>query len=149
MPIYQITIRKTNKRTHGFTLLELLIAMVIMGILISLAYPAYKSSMQKSRRSDALSTLTKDQLILERCYSQNFSYTTACGALPVFPQTSAQGFYSIGLSNRGASTYTLTATPIGIQADDTSCASMSINQANVKTATNSSGTAQTDCWNPT
>jgi type IV pilus assembly protein PilE len=87
-------------------------------------------------------------MILERCYSQNFSYTAACGALPAFPQVSPEGFYNINISNLTATTYTLTATPLGSQADDTKCANMSINQANVKTAVDSSATAQSECWNP-
>ncbi|WP_045097646.1 type IV pilin protein [Legionella fallonii] len=134
---------------QGFTLVELLITLIIVGILVTIAYPSYKAYLMKSRRSDALQTLTQDQLILERCYSTNFSYSTACGALPAFPQTSTQGFYSITISNLGTSTYTLTATPIGSQAQDTTCANISVNQANARTANNSSNTSQSICWNPT
>ncbi|KGP63367.1 type IV pilin [Legionella norrlandica] len=137
-----------NKNTTGFTLVELLVSLVIMGILVSIAYPSYVQYIQKSRRADAHSTLTQDQIILERCYSQNFSYAAACGALPSFPQNSPQGYYTINISNLSATTYTLTATPVGTQAKDTKCASMSINQANVKTAVDSSSAAQTECWNP-
>ena len=149
MDIYKKTIKKTYKAHQGFTLLELLIALVIMGILLTIAYPAYQSYLRKSRRSDALGALSQDQIILERCYSQNFAYNAACGALATFPQTSQQGFYSISLSNAGATTYTLTATPIGAQVQDTTCAVMRVNQANVKTATDTSGNPQTVCWNPT
>lgn len=137
------------RQTRGFTLIELLITLVIFGILVAIAYPSYLQYLQKSRRTDALSTLTQDQLILERCYSQNFSYATACGALPTFPQTSPQGYYTITISNLTATSYTLTATPTGIQATDTKCASMSVNQANVKTASDASASAQSECWNPT
>jgi type IV pilus assembly protein PilE len=143
------TRKKSCKSSQGFTLLELLITMVILGILLSLAYPAYRSYLLKSRRSDALVSLSQNQLILERCYSQNFAYNVACGALPTFPQISQQGFYSIAISNTGATTYTLTATPRGTQVKDTTCATMTVNQANVKTATDSGGSAQTTCWNPT
>lgn len=132
----------------GFSLVELLVAMVIVGILTAIAYPSYLQYLHKSRRADAASTLTQDQIILERCYSQNFSYATACGALPGFPQISPQGFYTINISNRTATTYTLTATPRGTQADDTKCASMAVNQANLKTALNSSAASESECWNP-
>ncbi|KTC83755.1 type IV pilin protein [Legionella cincinnatiensis] len=135
-------------RRKGFTLIDLMIALVIMAILITIAYPSYLRFLLKARRSDALVTLAQDQIFLERCYAQNFSYTT-CTSLPPFPQTSAQGFYSITLSNLGATTYTLTATPRGSQTKDTTCASMTVDQANVKTAVDSSGTAQTICWNLT
>lgn len=139
---------KIKQSNEGFTLIELLIALVIIGILISFAYPSYLQFIQKSRRSDALAILTQDQIIFERCYSQNFSYVAACGALPAFPQTTPEGFYTINVSNLSATTYTLTATPRGSQADDTKCASMSVNQANVKTAVDSTATAQSECWNP-
>lgn len=136
-----------NKYT-GFTLMELMIAMVIMGILASIAYPAYMNSVQKARRTDALTVLAQDQIILERCYAQNFAYNAACAGLPSFPQTSPQGYYSINISNLTASTYTLTATAQGPQAKDTTCASFSVNQANVRTASDTSSNAQTSCWNP-
>lgn len=132
----------------GFTLVEILIAMAIIGILTAIAYPSYFNYITKSRRADGLSTLTQDQIIMERCYAQNFSYNAACTAMPAFPQTSPQGFYSIALTNLSATTYTLTATPLGTQVKDTTCATMSVNQANVKTASDSSAVATTKCWNP-
>lgn len=136
-------------RGQGFTLIELMMAILIMAILATIAYPYYVSFLLKSRRSDAIATLAQDQITLERCYSQNFSYNAACGSLPAFPQRSAQGFYSITLTNLGPTSYTLKATPIGSQTEDTTCASMTVDQANTKTAVDSSGTAQTICWNPT
>lgn len=136
-------------RPLGFTLVELLITLIIVGILITFAYPSYKAYIIKSRRTDALQTLTQAQLILERCYSVNFSYSATCEALPSFPQTSTQGFYNISISNLGTSTYTLTATPIGPQAQDTTCASITVNQANARSGSDSASTSQSVCWNPT
>ncbi len=151
MKVNKMKNKMRNKSTIplGFTLVELLVTIIVIGILISIAYPSYKDYIMKSRRTDALQTLSQDQLILERCYSSNFSYSAACGALPAFPQTSTQGFYSITISNLGTSTYTLTATPIGAQAQDTTCASISVNQANARTASDSTNTSQSVCWNPT
>ncbi|MFI4962504.1 MAG: type IV pilin protein [Legionellales bacterium] len=136
-------------KAPGFSLIELLIVLVIIGILSAIAYPSYSNYILKARRADAMATLAQDQIILERCYAQNFSYNSACTSLPTFPQTSTQGFYSIDLSNLGATTYTLTATPLGTQTKDTSCSQMTVDQANDKTASDASGTAQTSCWNPT
>lgn len=145
----KIIINSSSRRIVGFTFTEILIALVIIGILTAIAYPSYLNYLLKSRRSDAFAVLAQDQIILERCYSQNFAYNGACGSLPAFPQNSPQSFYTINLTNLGTTTYTLTATPVGNQAKDTTCASMSVNQAGVKTAADASGTSQTSCWNPT
>ena len=134
---------KCNKQTTiGFTLLELLVVIVIVGILTAIAYPSYLAWILKSHRSDAMATLSQDQAILERCYAQTFAYNQACPALPTFPQTSPQGYYIITLTNQSGTTYTLTATTTGMQVADTLCPSMSIDQANNKTA------LTTSCWTP-
>lgn len=124
----------------GFTLMELMISIAIVGILASIAYPSYVNYIDRSRRADALATLSQMQLILERCYSQNFSYSAACTGRPTFPLNSPQNFYTITLTNLSPTTYTLTATTRGIQVRDTTCTTMSVNQANVRTATNP------ECW---
>lgn len=138
--------RLSMNGAKGFSLIELLIGMIIIGILSSIAYSGYLSHMLKVRRSDAMGTMTQDQIAFERCYAQNFAYNAACTALPAFPQTSPQGYYSIALTNLSATTYTLTATPLGTQVKDTTCATMSVNQANVKTAADSGAASQTGCW---
>ncbi|WP_454782006.1 type IV pilin protein [Legionella sp. WA2022007384] len=134
--------------SQGFTLIELMMTLFIMAILSAIAYPSYLHFLLKKHRSDAIATLAQAQITLERCYAQNFSYNAPCNTLPLFPQRSIQDFYSIRLTHIGNTTYTLTATPIGYQTKDETCASLSINQSNVKTAVDSSGAAQTICWSP-
>lgn len=127
----------------GFTLIELMITVAIVGIIAAVALPAYNSQIRKTRRSDAMATLSQDQTIIERCYAANFTYAAPPCTTP--PTTSLQGYYSIaGVST--ATTYTVTATAIGPQAADTTCSVMSVNQANVQSAADTSGTAQTGCW---
>ncbi|PFH11994.1 type IV pilus assembly protein PilE [Collimonas sp. PA-H2] len=142
------TFRFTTRPAGGFTLIELMIVVAIVGILAAVAYPSFQSYVLHSRRADALTALSQDQVIVERCYAQNFSYSQACAALPTFPLASPQGFYSVALSNLTATTYTLSATSIGSQTKDTKCASLTVDQANQKSAQDSSGNAQTVCWNP-
>lgn len=132
---------------RGFSLLELMIALVLIGVLISLAYPYYLQYVLKSRRVDALATLIQDQIILERCFSQHFSYIADCSSFPVFPHVTPEGFYSINISRLTVTTYTLTATPIENQLKDARCAHMTVNQANVKTGQDSTANATTECWN--
>lgn len=143
--MYPFQLKKRS--AGGFTLIELMIVVAIIGILAAVAYPSFQSYILHSRRADALTALSQDQVIIERCYAQNFSYSQTCAALPI-PAVSPQGFYSVILTNLTATTYTLTATPTGSQIKDTQCASLIIDQANQKSATDASGNAQTVCWNP-
>lgn len=148
MNISSKTAMTTSVRSNGFTLIELMIVVAIVGILSAIAYPSYTKYVQKSRRADALGALAQIQVTYERCYAQNFSYNATCGSLPSFPSKSGQGFYSINVSNLSATTFTLTATPTGAQSADTKCASISITEANLRTALGSASTNQTECWNP-
>lgn len=131
----------------GFTLIEMLVVLIVISILTVIAYPSYVAWIVKSHRSDAMATLTQDQSLLERCYAQAFTYV-GCATLPAFPQASPQGFYSINVANLTATTYTLTATPVGSQVRDKICASMSVDQSGQKNAVNTGGVSQTACWTP-
>lgn len=128
-------------RPRGFTLIELMVTVSIVAILAAIAYPAYTSQVQKSRRADAKVALVSAAQTLERCFTENNSYAHAsCVTAVPNSWTLPQGTYTIAVSNRAAATYTLTATATGVQAGDTRCAAFTLNQANTKTATNS------DCW---
>lgn len=131
----------TVRRDHrGFTLIELMIAVAVVGILATIAYPAYTSQVQKSRRVDAKAALMTAAQTLERCYTENNSYNAApCTAAVPASWTVSQGDYAI-TSATTATSYTLTATATGVQATDTHCATFTLTSTGAKTATN------TDCW---
>lgn len=133
---------------RGFSLIELMAVVAIVGIVAAIALPSYQSHMLKSRRSDAYTALAQAQGGLERCYAQNFSYaSTNCS----FPSTanSPQGYYTVAYAISSATTYTVTATPIGVQASDTTCAKLVVDQTGAKTATDASGNdTSSTCWNP-
>ena len=127
----------------GFTLIELMITVAIIGILASIAVPSYRSYILKSRRAEAMAELTKAQTIIERCYGANFTYAGTCS--PAASTATPNGFYTIS-SAGSATSYTFTATAAGSQAADTTCTTMSVDQANQKLAFDSAATAQPSCW---
>jgi type IV pilus assembly protein PilE len=143
---------------------ELMITVVIVSILASIAIPSYTSYIQKSRRTDAKSTLLNLASLEERYFSTNNSYTTAAGNLgyPAGTATPFQvgsGYYNITTLNTTAAappvnansvgtpaTYTITATAINSQANDVLCATFTINSAGQQKATGTDPNPDVDCW---
>ncbi|WP_346300248.1 type IV pilin protein [Halomonas sp. BM-2019] len=81
----------STRRSAGFTLIELMIAVAIVGILASIAYPSYTRYVTESRRAEAKVILMEVAAQLERCYTVNNSYED-CNA---FPRDSENGFYFV------------------------------------------------------
>ena len=140
-----------NKTGKGFTLIEVLIVVAILGILAAIVIPAYSEQVRKTRRSDAKITLMQNAQTLERCLSDNNSYDPTVGdGCTDFTVSggvqSAEGFYTITATTQTTSAYILQADPIGAQADDTHCDTFTLDQTGLQSATNSDGVAQTDCW---
>jgi type IV pilus assembly protein PilE len=138
---------KTRKSSQGFTLIELMIAVAIVGILATIAYASYSAQIQHSRRSDALTSVGSVSSSLERCYASVYTYVS-CGNAAAGTAASQNGYYSI-VTVVAATDYTLTATPVGAQAKDTTCASFILSN-NGQSATDSAGTDETKtCWGST
>jgi type IV pilus assembly protein PilE len=142
-----------KKNIKGFTFIEMMIAVLILGILTSIAYPAYLRSVMKSNRTDARSELMDFQQRIQRCFTTNGTYVTGATAkcqvlddLETGVATRA-GMYMVQVSDISATGFTLSATGISKQADDKDCYVFSVNQAGVKTARNKSGVDSTAaCW---
>ena len=148
--------------SKGFTLIELVVAIVIVGILAAIAIPAYSTYVAKAHRTDAKTALLDMASLEERFFSTNNNYSQTpsdlgyTGALP-FPVGS--GYYNItvltvvaavapsGTPNGTPATYTITASAVGNQATaDPSCATFTINSNGQQTATGTDPQASTDCW---
>lgn len=139
----------TRRSQYGFTLIEVLVVVAIIGILAAFAYPAYMDSVRKSNRADAQAGLSDISQRLERCYTMYSAYdddncSMASSITGGNSVTTSEGFYDItGVVNR--SDYTLTATPVAgkLQASDDACQTFTLDQSGVRDAT---GTAADACW---
>lgn len=134
----------------GFTLIELMVVVIVIGVLALVAMPSYQESVRKARRADARLVLADTAQRLERCYGECNSYVSgACPApCPTLPVTSTEGNYQIttgGGSAIAASAFTLVATPVAgaPQAADATCSSFTLTHLNVRTATGSNASL---CW---
>jgi type IV pilus assembly protein PilE len=134
------------RSSQGFTLIEMLITIAIIGILAAIVVPSYNSQTMKSRRTDAKIALAEAVKNLERCYVTYNQYNDAnCATYPANGANmvvSSEGHYKIVATTLNNSDYTITAQPLASspQINDTHCKNFTINSQGQKTATNS------DCW---
>lgn len=119
------------QKTQGFTLVELMIVVAIVGILASIAYPSYLEHVRSARRTAAQGCLMEQTHAIERFYSANMTYVGAGAALPACTGNVPQ-FYNVASGGLAQGTYILTATPIGAQAGDR-CGNMTVNHQGART----------------
>jgi len=142
-----MNVYKAN-REKGFTLIELMFAIAIIGILLVIALPSYRDYVVRGDRAAARAALLEAQQFMERFYAVNDAYNADKAgnavALPVRLQTAPVEApkYNISISASAANSYTLTATSIN---GDAKCGNLTLTNAGVKDRT---GTALTvaDCW---
>ena len=111
---------KRMRNRSGFTLLEILIVIVILGVLAGLAIPVYQSTVEKSLKSEALQALGSTRQAAARYYAlHNNSYANMTFALLDFDPSAAGNFagtqhFTYALSDVAAGTFTVTATRNGV-----------------------------------
>jgi type IV pilus assembly protein PilE len=152
-------LRSPRRPAAGFTLIELMIAVAIVGILVSVAYPAYTQSVLKSHRAEAKAALLDLAAREERYFSTTNTYTdtgsllgygtgiTVTTAAPLAVMTGSSSYYNLSVSVPAAATspsFTATATATGSQVGDAKCKNFSLTQSGIQSV---SGTdTPGNCW---
>lgn len=123
---------------QGFSLIELIITVAIIGILAGTVYPSYSQYMYEVRRSDALTALTAAAAMQERWYSINHAYKDSVSNLG--GSSSPEGYYTISVVADSTSfTLTATAQSSGVQAGDSGCTVLTVDHFGVQ--------SPPSCWN--
>ena len=150
---------------RGFTLIELMITVAIVGILAAVAYPSYREQVAKGRRTEAKAILLQANQWMERFYAENYRYDQNTAAPPVAvtdaelfagrfsqsPPPPAGASYTISLTNLAAQTYRVRATRTGSMAADP-CGDFVITHTGAKAILNrgakfaSDSAAVAECW---
>lgn len=138
------------RQQRGFSLMELMVVVAIIGIIAAVAMPSYSKYVLDTRRTAATSCLNELAQFMERAYTSSMNYGQFNGAPTVLPQTSCRtdldAFYTFSM-NSTVQTFTLTAAPKGPQLKDTACATLTLNQAGIRTAAGSNTAAIVQkCW---
>jgi len=164
--------RRTGAAAAGFSLIELMFVVAIVGIIAMVAIPAYTKQIQKNNRAVAKARLAQASQLLERFYSDNNNYyvdvvsgnlsgstgaSTPAGFAMLMRVPSGTTVYSgsnnestsvytVTLSTPTANSFTLTATPVPgtTQVNDTKCMNLTLTNAGVKGISGSGSLS--DCW---
>jgi type IV pilus assembly protein PilE len=133
--------------SRGFTLIELMIVVIIVGLLFGIALPSYQDYMLRSHRADAQGDLLDISAREERFLAQNNTYTTdIAGATGLNQGTavSGGGFYNLTVAACGggaiANCYLVTATATGGQMNDTDCLTITYSSTGIRSGTTG------NCW---
>lgn len=155
-----LPVAASSRPSRGFTLIELMIAIVVVAILAAVAFPSFLDSIRKGRRSEAFAALSALQQAQERWRGSNSAYTTALTDLGVASPTSS-GYYDLTLSAPLATGATLSNGYIALaegrsgtsQASDSQCRRVAVQVAggNVTYCSGSCSssaafTATNPCW---
>ncbi len=155
-----------NHKLYGFTLIELMLAVAIMGLLMVIAVPQYQEQVRKARRADAKTALLGVAQLQEAYYAEYHRYANkfgttnnptegelACKSSCIEPSGSTakspKRYYQLEVSQDNTQTFTLTATAMGDQIKDKKCQVFLLDAQGRKGAGSASATINEDnnsCW---
>jgi len=147
----------TRHNLRGFSLIELMIVVAILGIVATIANSSYRNYLVRTHRTDATAALLQIQVAQEKFFLQNNAYAGTAqialappAGLGLSATTTQGGYYTLTITPAVPTVaYTATATPISTkgQASDADCQSFSVDQSGRKSALDSSSTDNSaKCW---
>ena len=108
-----------HSKQRGFTLIELMVAMAVAGILAATAYPSFAGPLFKARRTDGITALLQLQMSQERWRANHGNYASLT-QLKV-NATSIMGYYQLSVADPTATGFAVSAAGTGSQAGDSAC----------------------------
>jgi len=127
------------KHQKGFSLIELMIVVAVIGILAAVAYPAYQDYVMKSRRGEAMNSLAEIRLAQEKYRANNTQFAPDLTTLGL-SVTSENGYYSLATTASAGTDFSATATPANQQLGD-SCGVFKVTRNGPDYSS-----ANADCW---
>lgn len=149
--VQHLRMKQHCRPNQGFTLVEVIITVIIVGLLAAVAIPSFIDQVRKGRRADAFDAMVRVQQEQERHRSQNLKYADSLDILKL-ASSSVAGYYQLELSEVSAQGFTLKAQPTsgGRQAADKDCAEFKLTVSRgtqTRTASSQGGAdSTTRCW---